>query len=337
MKNGVKLKNKAPIPLSQLRFPFADAPSVVQAHQKDEQIQTLFILKVTELCKLIKNQLFVNSYPRELSIFAKLLYLFFTTGRRGRTLGEEYVDLIYTSKSGNKLIGRLRMMVFVFSYSLCPYFISKLYKKIVNDKKENETGDNESVTRFCQSLLDFILDLHMTLFYFKGAFYDVFKRIFGMRYAFKHIMSENEYKFRKEGSRTYRVLGYILLTQNIMKWYPILSSKLGSWISEKKNTGNSDTKSILVSQERSEHDSIGGIPNESQLTHINLSDMNQLPYIPESSRKCILCLMDMTDPSCTPCGHLFCWNCLMSWCKERPECPLCRQQCQTQEILVLRQ
>ncbi|QHS72462.1 ubiquitin-protein ligase peroxin 10 [Saccharomyces paradoxus] len=334
MKNDNKLQKESLKRLSRLRYPFADAPSIVQAHQKDEQIQTLLILKVTELCKLIKNQLFVNSYPRELSIFAKLLYLLFTTGRRGRTLGEEYVDLIYTNKKGTQLVGRLKMVSFVFAYSLCPYFITKLYKKIMKSKKESET---ESVTGFCKSLLDFILDLYMTLFYFKGTFYSIFKRIFGMRYVFKHIMSKNETKFRKEGSKKYKVLGYILLAQNTMKWYPVLTSTLGSWINEKKSNNNSIIRSSLDLRERSDRYSIEGIPSESQLAHINLSDKYQLPYIPESSRKCILCLMDMTDPSCAPCGHLFCWNCLMSWCKERPECPLCRQHCQSQEILALRQ
>ena len=186
-----------------------DSPSIVQAHQKDEQIQTLLTLKITDLCRLIKNQLFVNSYPKELSILTKLLYLLFTTGRRGKTLGEEYVDLIYTNKSGTKLTGRIRMILFVFSYSICPYFITKLYKKLVQSEKESKAEDTISITGFCEVFLDFILDLHMTLFYFKGSFYSTFKRIFGMRYIFRHVMAENEAKFRREGIRTYKVLGYI--------------------------------------------------------------------------------------------------------------------------------
>ncbi|CAI4038132.1 hypothetical protein SMKI_04G4720 [Saccharomyces mikatae IFO 1815] len=331
------LKKNSLARLSQLRFPFADAPSIVQAHQKDEQIQTLLTLKITDLCRLIKNQLFVNSYPKELSILTKLLYLLFTTGRRGKTLGEEYVDLIYTNKSGTKLTGRIRMILFVFSYSICPYFITKLYKKLVQSEKESKAEDTISITGFCEVFLDFILDLHMTLFYFKGSFYSTFKRIFGMRYIFRHVMAENEAKFRREGIRTYKVLGYILLTQNILKWYPVLRSALRSWMYEKKGTGDSIINLSPALRQHSEHNSIEGIPNESQLTHINLSDKKQLPYIPESSRKCILCLTNMTDPSCAPCGHLFCWDCLMSWCKERPECPLCRQKCRPQGILVLQQ
>jgi len=53
-------------------------------------------------------------------------------------------------------------------------------------------------------------------------------------------------------------------------------------------------------------------------------------------RKCTLCLEEMKDPSVTTCGHVFCWTCIGDWCREKPECPLCRQTSLVQHILPLR-
>lgn len=46
-------------------------------------------------------------------------------------------------------------------------------------------------------------------------------------------------------------------------------------------------------------------------------DVTAIPDAIRGGRNCTLCLEERTDSCSTECGHLFCWNCIVGWGREK--------------------
>jgi len=355
-------------------YPFATSPDIIRSHEKDAYMTAGLVQQAQTIIRSLKGARFAHNYSDAIKHLTELLYFSLTTAIGNRTLGEEYCDLVQLEDDSLRLPAITRRVGYILSSILVPWWLQRLLPALrqrVRNKLErsiarqqlraaqqqmptlskpiNLNNNNKAVSkpfftklRIQQYILDHldsmtslspIYALSIATFYFTGSYYHLSKRIWRLRYVFTKKIDENEQRIG------YEVLGVLMVLQAAVQGF-LHVRKIG----ESMNNANSEVSGAEAAPFQGGA-VIASIQNPVTVPMLPASsprydleeDPGAVAWIPDGQqRKCTLCLDAFKDPSLTTCGHVFCWICVRDWVREKPECPLCRQEVLLSKILPLR-
>ncbi|XP_073837166.1 peroxisomal biogenesis factor 10 [Musca autumnalis] len=289
----------------------ARQPEIVRSVQKDAKYTSELSEDFSDILRLTgpRNWIKYNSLTK---LLAEISYHGFASINNLQTLGEEYTGIIQVDSAYKQIPSRLLQL----SAIILEFGGDALYLKVLDKLSKYVEGNEEivpeakkkikSIIEFMQVSPSYIKALHKSLFYLRSDKYQISKRVTGINYVLIRHWLQPEFSLYG-----YKILGIVTFIQ--VSFSACLAA-FDTWKEHKR-------KQYEVSK------SLKRFIQKDSTTNGNGQ---------ENAPQCILCLEPRLTPSLTPCGHLFCWNCLLDWLDERDECPLCRETLKKSQIVLLR-
>ncbi|XP_071439134.1 peroxisome biogenesis factor 10-like [Hetaerina americana] len=276
--------------MSRNKFRVAGQAEMLRAAQKDENYIHQLNEGISNVALDFGGVCFWLKYARYHIILSKLMYYASTSLCKFQTLGEEYSGIIPLQDSSQKLLTFKKLLVYVILLSGGQSAMEEMLicaEKITLPEYIASYVSPIAIhnaARYFSHLLPYLQRLNKIAFYWNGSYYSFVNRLLGV----KHVLIESW--LRDEASLYgFKILAAVSIVNIIVSFYHLYPSCMNT---------NSDEMNSSIS-----------IECESKVT---------------SRSVCQLCLKNRKNTSITPCGHLFCWTCVMKWLQLRKDCPICK-------------
>lgn len=325
-------------------LPAANQSQLIRSSQKDDYYQSTLRNNANEAFQTLAGSKRWLDWRREIELLSDLGYYGLTTFSGYQTLGEEYVHVVQVDPSKHQIPSQPRRGLSVLCHAFLPYLLEKVLVCLENELDGGQQSHSsnqqqavygllslelwmrkwvqraagmlsESQRRACLSALFIIKQcvtllhhLHVALFYVNGSFYHLSKRTAGISYVHVVRLSEDSGSIRSH----YRLLGAVSLLQLLI------------------------TTCLHVNNFRQRQRSQQEWKLYRNLMHTTRNSPQHTQTSSPRAARCILCLEGRRHSTSTPCGHLFCWECITEWCSTKAECPLCREKFQPHRLVYLR-